>query len=295
MPLPDLDILVAIAETGSLTAAAVRLDLPRPTLSRRLQKLEEDYGARLVHRTTRSVQLTETGKELFRHARPIVDAVQAAGDAVRARDGVPRGVLRISIPGSTEAMANMFIAFGLRHPEVRLELVSAARHVDLVAEGFDIAIRAGYLSGPSLVSRRLATTANRAVASPGYLEQFGVPQSIEELVEHACLVSFERGEVPRRSWPLLAGGRTPVSQRLASNDLGILLQGALSGMGMAMLPDLFLREPLADGRLVVVLPELLGARTGVWLVYPEKRLVLPRVRAFIEHTLTWMETHPVLG
>jgi len=295
MPLPDLDILVAVADTGSLTAAASQLGLPRPTLSRRLTRLEEQVGTRLVHRTTRQAVLTEAGHTLYRHARPIVDAVEAATTALRAEDGRPRGLLRVSVPSLDVHISDMVVAYAVAYPQVRMEVVSAARHVDLIAEGFDAALRAGQLSGPSLISKRLSTLVASAYASPAYLERRGTPTSAAALVDHDCLVGFERGELPRRNWPLCNGGQTPVHPRLAANDPRVLVRGAMQGLGIAMLPDLFARGPVADGDLVPVLAGVIGVRSGAWLVFPEKRLMLPRVRAFIDHVVAWVAERPLLG
>ncbi|MFT4623998.1 MAG: DNA-binding transcriptional LysR family regulator [Myxococcota bacterium] len=293
MPLPDLDILVAVADAGNLTAAAEQLGLPRPTLSRRLARLEEQLGVRLVHRTTRVVALTDTGQLLYQHARPIVDAIAAASNAVRAEDGVPRGLLRVSVPGVEGGLSDMIVAFAEAFPQVRVEVSASSRHVDLVAEGFDAALRAGQLTGPSLVSRRLNTDCTLAYASPAYLERRGVPATPDALRDHDCLVGFERGEVPRRAWPLLEGGQVPVHARLASNNPQVLVRAAERGLGIALLPKPFIRELVDGGSLVPVLVDAVGARSGMWLVFPERRLMLPRVRAFIDHVVRWLEEHPM--
>jgi len=295
VPLPDLDILVAIAETGSLTAAADHLGLPRPTLSRRLARLEEEVGAPLVERTTRRTALTEAGQTLYRHARPIVDAIEAAGDAVRTRDGMPRGLLRVSIPGAEPTIAEMLVAFAEAHPAVRLEVVSTARHVDLESEGFDVALRAGSLTGPSLISRLLRRNVVLAVATPGYLERHGVPSVPEDLVQHRCLVGFATGEHPQRVWPRHDGGTAPVTPAMASNDPRILVAAARRGLGIALLPQQFADRDLQQGALVPILADVVGLRTGIWLVYPEKKRRLPRVRAFVEHVVDWTETRPWIG
>ena len=292
MPLPDFDVLVAIADTGSLTAAAHRLGLPRPTLSRRLTKLEEDMRTRLVNRTTRRTTLTEAGQELYRHARPIVAAVEAANDAVQARDGVPRGLLRVSVPNGGMLIANMLAGFAVAYPDVQMEVVTAARHVDLVGEGFDIALRGGQLRAQSLVTRQLRSSRVIGVASPEYLAQHGTPIAASDLAHHRCLVGFTAGEYPHRSWPLLNGDTTPVVSVLAANDPQVLLAAALRSVGIALLPDQFAKAALERGALVPVLAGVLGVRTGLWLVYPEKRLMLPRVRAFIDHVVAWISQHP---
>lgn len=294
MPLPDLDLLVAVVDHGNLTAAAEHLGMPRPTLSRRLAQLEEDLGVRLVHRSTRRVVPTEAGEQLYRHARPIVDAVDAARDALRARDGVPRGLLRVSIPGANPTFARCLTTFAAKNPEVRLEVVATARHVDLVAEQVDVALRAGSLTGTGLLSRKLFTTRQLVVGSPAYLAEHGLPAAAADLVAHAALTGFARGEVPTKSWPLLDGGTVEVTPRLTSNDPEVLLQGALDGLGLALLPQVFASGPLATGALVPVLPEHVGQVTGAWLVYPEKRLMVPRVRAFIDHVVAWLAEHPIV-
>lgn len=292
MPLPDLDVLVAVLDVGSLSAAAEVLGMPRPTLSRRLQRLEEEVGQRLVHRTTRRVAATEAGEVLYGHARAIVAAVEAAQVAVRARDGAPRGLLRVSLPGPDPGLHGMLLSFVRAWPEIELEVVATSRHVDLVADRIDVALRAGSLTGTGLVSRRLLSTRLRAHASPTYLERRGLPESPEALADHDCLVSFAQGEVPQERWPLLDGGTVAVHPRLAANDPGLLLQAAIEGLGIAMLPDEFRRRAPAEV-LVPVLPEVLGVETGVWLVFAERRMMLPRVRVFIDHVVDWLSRFPL--
>lgn len=293
MALPDLDVLVAVVEGGSLTAAAERLGVPRPTLSRRLSRLEAELGTRLVQRSTRSLSLTEAGQELYRHARPIVDAIETATTSVRARDAVPRGLLRLSMPPGGDALfGQMLAAFLAEHPQVRLEVHSTTRHVDLVAEGFDLAIRAGQTLHPSLVARKLADTHLLPVASPAYLARRGRPAEPADLAEHDCLVGFERGETPQRRWPLRDGGAVPVRGRLACNDLQVLVQACRADMGIALLPDTFVADDLATGRLERVLADEVGIRGQLALVFPERRLMLPRVRAFIDHVVAWSGDSP---
>lgn len=284
MPLPDLDILVAVLDSGSLTAAAERLDLPRATLSRRLTKLEEDVGVRLLHRSTRTLTPTDAGLELYKHARPIVEAVESAKVAMRARDGVPRGLLRVTLPpGGSGVFGDILASFMERYPEVRMEVLAVTRHVDLVAEGFDVGVRAGELHGSNLISRRLFESTAVVVASPTYLATRGTPTHPDELAAHQCNVSFERGEVPRRTWPLLRGGTVPIQARFSSNDLGLLTNAALRGHGLSLLPKQFIREHIEQGLLVEVLTDHITVHNGLWIVFPEKRLMLPRVRAFIDH------------
>ena len=284
MALPDLDILVAVVELGSLSAAAEHLGMPRPTLSRRLVRLEEVVGAPLVRRTSRQAVATEAGMEMYRHARPIIAAIDTATQAVRVLDGVPRGLLRVSIPTADDPVGPMLSEFLRRYAEVRLEVSVAARHVDMVAEGFDVALRAAVSLNPSLIARRLGRQAIHAVASPAYLDHRR-PARPQDLSDCDCLVGFERGEVPIRAWPLLSGGSVPVRARMTANDPRLLLHAALADQGIAMLPESFTRDALDEGNLEVVLPDQLGVEGGIYVVYPEKRLMLPQVRAFIDHVV----------
>jgi DNA-binding transcriptional LysR family regulator len=294
MPLPDLDVLVAILDAGSMASAAQRLGMPRATLSRRLRRLEDEVGAVLVRRTTRQLAPTEAGLELYRHARPIVDAVETATMAVRARDDTPRGLLRVTMPiGANAHFADMVTEFLTRFPEVRVELSASTRHVDLIAEGYDVAIRAGQVRGASLIARRLYDSAMIAVASPAYLARRGMPDDPVALREHDCLVGFERGESPRRTWALLDGTHVPVRARFTSNDLSLLADAALRGIGIALLPREFVLRHLDAGTLVPVLPDQVGVHGGIWVVYPERRGVLPRVRAFIDHAVAWSRSSPL--
>lgn len=293
MPLPDLDILVAVVELGSLTAAGEQLGLPRATLSRRLSRLEDQLGTRLVHRTTRRITPTEAGLMLYQRARPIIEAVAAATDAVRAGDGVPRGLLRVTVPPDS-GLSGLFAAFLDAHPGVQLQVFATTRHVDLVAEGVDVALRAGTLRGASLVSRRLYRLRMIAVASRSYAEQRGLPADPSELVDHACLVRFEHGERPRRQWPLRDGSTVAVHARYASNDLRMLLGAVRIGAGIALLPQPAIAHALDTGALVAVLPDTLGPMRegGIWVVYPDRRLMPPRVRAFISFAVEWAQSHP---
>jgi len=294
MGLPDLDLLVAIVDAGSLAGAAERLNMPRATVSRRLARLEDDMGAVLVHRTTRTLTPTDAGMTLYRHARPIVDAVDTAKAAVRSQDGEPQGLLRVTLPPASDLTFAEILNDYLRdYPRVRIEVVAVTRHVDLVSEGFDVGVRGGQLTGSALMSRRLTRIHTVLVASPAYLMRRGVPDSPQDLSEHDALVGFARGEVPVRAWPLTAGGTVDVTPRLASNDLRILVQAAVHGQGLALLPHVFVRDELQSGALVQVLPHHIGNESGVWVVYPEKRLMLPRVRLFIDRLVTWFEEHPL--
>jgi len=285
----ELTAFVAVTDHGSVSGAAKELDLPRATVSRRLARLEDRLGVRLMHRTTRRIRLTDSGEAFYGHAREVLDAVSAATAAVVRPDDRPRGLLRVSTPPMEDAsFVEMVVDFVERYPEVRLELTSTTAHQDLIGDNIDVALRATTTLDPSLIARRLARSCAVAVASPDYLESAGVPGAASDLSAHRCLVGFARGERPMKRWPLVAGGAVPVQVAMASNSMPLLLAAAQRGRGIALLPDIFCQDDLDAGRLVRVLEGVVGAISEIALVYPERRLLKPAVRAFVDHAVEWV-------
>ncbi|MDP2310993.1 MAG: LysR family transcriptional regulator [Pseudomonadota bacterium] len=289
--LPETSELLAFAravEAGSLSGAALELGLPRVTVSRRLARLEERLGVRLLRRSTRRLTLTDAGEELYRHARVVLSAVRDADGAVRRTDGAVRGLLRVALPpGPGPWLHDMLLAFLTRYPDVRLEALYGTAHVDLIAAGYDVAIRASSDLDPWLVARTLARVRVMAVASPAYLSRVGTPQAPGELMDHKCLVGFTRGERPATHWPLEGGGAVRVEGIVVSNDITLLQAAALAGVGIALLPEILVAEHLAAGRLVHVLADRVGARTLLAIVYPEREFLPPAVRAFVDFVAAW--------
>lgn len=274
-------------QTQSLTRAAAELKLPRATVSRRLQRLEDRLGVRLLRRTTRRLALTDAGEVLYRRARAILDAVHEAELSVQTTD-VVRGRLRISVPPvQPPAFQGLLCDFIERYPDVRLEVHAASRHVDLIAEGYDLALRAGVALDSGLVGRTLQRQHLSAVASPDYLARRGTPRSVRELQRHACLMGYSRGEVPQSQWPLLPEGSVHVEGVLFTSDIFLLTEAARRGRGIALLPTVLTEPLIASGELVPVLAGAVGAQTQFMLVYPERELMLPAVRVFIDAVVSW--------
>lgn len=285
-----LQAFVHVVEDGSVAAAARELNLPRATVSRRLAKLEERLDVRLLHRTTRSQSLTDAGHELFHHARNVLKAVREAEDALRRADGVPRGRLRVSMPPAQDPFLSFLTSFLEKYPQVQLEVDCSTRYVDVVAEGFDVTLRAG--SGPipdGLIARRLRRMQSHAWASRSYLARAGTPMHPDELATHDLLVAFAEGVRPVTHWPLLDGGRIRVRGRLATNDLPAIAAACHAGLGIAMLPDVFAtRRDRHD--LVQVLPDHLGSGGALTVVYAERAFMPPAVRAFVDHLVEWIDS-----
>lgn len=297
--LPETTELLTFARTveaRSISRAARELGVPRPTVGRRLARLEERLGVRLLRRTTRTMALTDAGEALYSRARAVLVAMRDAAASVRRSDNAVRGLLRVSAPPLVgTAFGAMIATFMERHPGVQIELDSTTRHVDLVASGYDVAIRAAPELPPGLIARNLMRSRVVAVASPAYLARAGTPRRAAELASHTCLAGFARGEHPVTHWPLLRGGRVRVESTLATNDLAVLHEAARRGRGVALLPLPLVYDDLVAGTLTAVLPERVGAETVVAVVYPDRELVTPALRAFIDAVVAWAKEEPFLS
>jgi DNA-binding transcriptional LysR family regulator len=289
-PLENAELLAftRTVDAKSLSRAALELRVPRATIGRRLARLEERLGVRLLRRTTRSLVLTDAGEALYRHARIALEAVRQAEQSVRRNDDVVRGELRVAVPPFTSPRFHaMIAAFVLKYPEVRLQLHFSTQLVDLQSGGFDVAIRGTSALAPGLVAKVLTRARMVAVASPLYLAGRGPLRSIRDLRAHTCLLGFARGELPQTHWTDSKGRQIQVGGVLASNDLALLAQAALSGAGIAFLPEPTVRAALASGALVQVLKGTLESPTQMAVVYAEREFLPPQVRAFVDVVIAW--------
>jgi DNA-binding transcriptional LysR family regulator len=280
---PSVDRLiefVAVTDEGSISAAARVIGLPRATLSRRLTSLEDDLGVRLVHRGTRRLVLTAAGQELYQRARRVIADAEAAWDAVKRLDDVPRGLLRVSLPPG-DRFSQLLIDYVRDFPEVQLEVTMTTKHVDLVAEGVDVALRFGTVTDTALIARRLWTSRTVAVATPEYLQKHGRPTTAEELTNHQCLMGFAGGWRPAKAWPLQNGGQIEVSGRLVSNEILLINDAVLQGLGIALLPKMLIQPYLDDGTLEWVLQDEVGRQTTGSVVYPEREFMAPAARELV--------------
>ncbi|WP_394840773.1 LysR family transcriptional regulator [Pendulispora brunnea] len=278
----ELLVFSRIVATQSLARAAVELRLPRATVSRRLSGLEAKLGVRLLRRTTRSMALTDAGRELLRHAHAVVDAALAAEASVRRREDDLRGNVRVSIGRASAAgLSDVLADFIVAHPSVRLLVHVSDRSVDLQRDDIDVAIRASSKIAPGLVARQLTPAHLVAVAAPSYLTRHGTPTSLEALKEHRCLLGLDERMKPRTHWP---AGKRKVTVRGAvhSDDPHLLTQLCVRGLGIALLPSRLVDEHIRRGDLVVVLADRLRVEGAIFLVYPERALMPPQIRAFVD-------------
>ncbi|WP_422378568.1 LysR family transcriptional regulator [Roseibium sp.] len=274
---------LAVVKEESISAAARSLNLPRATLSRRMSGLEADLGVRLIHRRTNRLTLTEAGKELQLRAQRIVEDVTETWNAVRRLDDTPRGLLRVSVTGPH--FAKLFTGFLCDFPEVRLEVQSTTRHVDLLSEGVDVAIRVGPVQDQNLIARLLHTDRLVAAASPTYLRRHGHPVQPEDLADHNCIVGFAGAWTPTRTWPRRDGGTVQVGGRLSANEIELVLEAALEGIGIALLPSAVGAEHFRSGGLEPLLTDTVGTDLPISIVYADKAFIDPKVRTFVDRAV----------
>lgn len=283
----DLLIFARVAEAGSFSRAAERIGLPKATVSRRIALLEERLGERLMLRTTRRLNLTEFGTHLLEHARQVAEEVDAAMALAAFRQVRPSGRLRVSMPSefANLLLGDMLAAFIALHPAITLELDLSPRRVDLLGENFDLAIRMGDLPDDTLLAaHRIGVFPIGLYAAPNYLAEHGDPKTPDDLTGHEAL-RLLRPNGEATPWTLINGtqrwqGSPP--GRTAANSPELLLRLACAGTGIAAAPDRFAAPSVRSGTLRRVLPDWhLPAHTA-WAVFPGRRLMPAKTRAFID-------------
>jgi len=284
--LSEMEAFVRVVDLGGFTDAARKMGVSKSAVSKHVSALEARLGARLLNRTTRRVNPTEIGLAYYdRAARVIAEASEA--DAMAASmQGAPRGELRISAPLSfgIRHLAPAVTAFLSAYPEVSARLALDDRFVELVAEGYDMAVRVGTLPDSSLMAKKLAETTLRLVAAPAYLERKGTPRTLDDLAAHELLhySNLSTGH----GWRLRSGSGEErlvrAMGRLTVNNGDALMRAACEGLGIALSPAFICAEPMASGALVEVLADCRPAPLGVWAVYPAGRFPQPKLRVFVD-------------
>jgi DNA-binding transcriptional LysR family regulator len=283
----DLLIFASVAESGSFSRAAERLGLPKSTVSRRLAALEQRLGERLLLRTTRRQSLTEFGLQLLEHARQVVSEVEAVAALSERRQATPSGRLRVSMPSdfANLLLADTLAAFIALYPAIQLELDLSPRRVDLLGEGFDVALRMGHLpDDASLAARRLAVFSFGLYAAPSYLAEHGEPADPDDLARHAAInMLLANGDAA--AWTLAQGEQrwqgTPPG-RASANAPELLIRLACAGAGIAAAPDYFAAPEVRRGALRRVLPGWSLPSHTAWAVFPERKLMPVKTRVFID-------------
>lgn len=286
--LNDLQFFVAVAEHGGFSAAGRALGIPKSRLSKRVAQLEERLGVRLLQRTTRRFAVTEVGERFLTHCRAVLEEVQAAQDAVDELRAEPRGMVRVSCPVSLAqtVLAYLLPEFLAQHPKMQVRLLSSNRPVDVIGEGFDLAIRVRDKldTDANLVSRSFGRAASTLVASPALLNAFGRPSTPQEMALLPALSMREHEGA--QIWELVDANGTHASvelhARLITGDFSVLLESARRGLGVALLPEFVCAPAISAGELEVILPEWSIPQGVMHFVYPSRRGMLPGVRALVD-------------
>lgn len=294
--LPDLAVLVRVAELRSFSAAARELGIAKSAISRRINDLEGRMGVRLLTRSTRNIGLTTDGLQVFEHARNLVSEARAAMDVVAGSGTKPRGMLRVNAPSvfSQRYLTPAIATFLVNQPDVDVQLTVEDRMIDVVEGGWDVVIRiTREADDSSLVARKLAEDHVVIVASPVYLDRRGRPEEVCHLVTHDCI---HYGLVPLESeWGFKLPRRrvaAPLRVRFTANDGATLHQAALAGIGLASVPFLMVADDVKAGRLELVLEGTRNAPLVINAVMPQREGMPARTRAFVDHIVKWFATPP---
>jgi DNA-binding transcriptional LysR family regulator len=285
--LNDLNFFAAVVSHGGFSAAARALGAPKSRISRRVAALEDQLGVRLVEHSTRRFKVTEVGQDVYRHALAALAEAEAIDEAVLRLKAEPQGLVRVSCPlGVSRLLSPRLPQFLQQHPRLRLQMMVTNRRVDLIEEGVDVAIRVREALDTELdlQVKMISRTGLVLVASPALIAAYGEPRGPEDLAAFPTLSATDRPGLDRWKLKNAAGEAAEIlhEPRLSASEWRLLREAALSGLGIALLPEYACRELLRDGRLVQILPDWTTPEGVLHVVFPSRRGLLPSVRAVID-------------
>lgn len=299
-----MDLLVAlrtfvrVAEAGSFSAVAREMGATQPAVSRQIGALEQHLEARLIQRTTRSLTLTEDGRDLLDHARRVLECVEEAETAVGRRQGAPSGLVRIATPAT---FGRLYVAPLMRrlldrYPDLSVDLHMSDSTTDMIAGGIDLAIRGGVIHEASLVTRQIGSSARFVVASSDYLERNGAPVHPNDLARHSC-IAFTQNATPNE-WRFNGPGdpvAVTVAGRFRSDSSEAIRAAVLAGVGFALMPSWIFGAELSTGKVRAVLQPYQAEHVPIHAVYPSRRHLAPRTRAVIDFLLDEFRLDPAIS
>lgn len=273
---------VYVAENESFTLASKKMAISTAQVSRQISALEKRLNIKLFYRTTRNVSLTEEGRVFYQHCRSVLDGLDAAERAITNLQSKPQGKIKLTAPvtyGEKQVLP-LVNNFMKQYNDVEVSAYLSNRQIDIVDEGYDLAIRLGKLSDSTMMAKKLATRTNYVCASPSYLEKQGIPHSISELNKHSCLLGTND------HWHFRESGREKsirVTGRLRYNNGYSLTDAALKGLGIVQLPDYYVQQHIQRGELVTLLDSYRAPDEGIWAVYPQNRHLSPKIRLLVDY------------
>jgi DNA-binding transcriptional LysR family regulator len=273
---------VYVAENESFTLASKKMAISTAQVSRQVSALEKRLNIKLFYRTTRKVSLTEEGRVFYQHCRSVLDGLDAAERAITNLQSKPQGKIKLTAPvayGEKQILplVNNFIK---QYSDVEVSAYLSNRQVDIVEDGYDLAIRLGKLGDSTMMAKKLGKRTNYVCASPEYLDKQGIPHSISELNKHSCLLGT------LDYWHFRESGREKslrVTGRLRYNNGYSLTDAALKGLGIVQLPDYYVEQYIQSGELVTLLDNYRAPDEGIWAVYPQNRHLSPKIRLLVDY------------
>ncbi|WP_461469717.1 LysR family transcriptional regulator [Pararhodobacter sp.] len=284
--LTEMEAFATVVDQGGFTDAARKMGISKSAVSKHVSSLEARLGARLLNRTTRRVSPTEIGLVYYDRARRVLNDAGEADSIVSAMQSAPSGVLRMSVATDfgVSLLSPVLDEFLAEYPEISVNMVLKNRYVELISEGFDMAIRMGEMEDSSLRARKITETTQRLIAAPGYFRAHGRPTRIDDLSEHRLL--HYSNQASANVWKITAPSGEVRQVRgtgwLTVNDGQSLMNAAIKGLGIAYLPSFLYHEAMAKGLVEDVIPDLPQTTLGIYAVYPPGRFTQPKVRAFID-------------
>lgn len=282
--LSRIKVFVQVVETGSFSAASERLGITRAAVSKSVSQLEELLGGRLLNRTTRHVSTTESGAIYFARCKEILEHLEEADDIVSGLSGKPKGTLRISAPSvfAQRHLIPLLSEFTRLYPAVKVDINVSDHYVDLVGEGYDLAVRVSELDNSELIARRLTCCKHVIVAAPEYLDNAPPLLTPDDLKDHACvLYAYTAGG----KWPFTKEGldhSVKIVPMLVSNNPEVLLEAAIHGMGVTIMPTFIASDAIVNGNLKIVLQDYETLNIGIYVVYLSRRYLPSKVRVFVD-------------
>ncbi len=281
--LNDLEVFSRVVEEAGFSRAARLLGVPTSTVSRRVSRLENHLGVRLLQRTTRQLHLTDAGRVYYEHVGRALREIECAETSLREVQGTPKGRIRLTTVSEPFVEESIY-SFMETYPDVSVEIDKSHRTVDMIGEGFDLAVRAGNMPDSSMIAHRLHTSHPVLVASPDYLKRSGIPKTASDLRDHDCVIVGTSSTAA--SWSLGKGSnarRVSISGRIAINHFSAAIDATVRGFGIGLIGQSYIQPLLDAGKLVPIMDELSPPPVGIWVVYPSRKLVIPAVRALIDH------------
>ena len=298
-PLTGLVEFVWVVESGSFSTAATRLGVSKSFVSNQVRRLEERLQARLLHRTTRKIALTPVGENVLARAKTLIEDIEDLEISTRELQTAPRGHLSVSLPpGLGERyIAPIIAAYASEHPEISVDVSFSARFVDLIDEGFDLAVRLTASPTEGLVGRKLADLRFQLYASPDYLTRAGVPSAPQDLGDHQCITSGQHGNDAPKVWTFARDGdrretSVRVSGRWRSDNAAGMIAAAREGLGLLYLPEFFVADVVRSGQLVPVMEDWTHRTTALTMFYAHRRHLSRRVRSLVDRLVSRFQPRP---